>query len=72
VLDDHHLLNVENAKMVGLQRFLFLVDEWNEVDVGLVVVAELEGKIDVASLGKLLFVDELLEWHLLGVLLANL
>ena len=33
MLDDFHLLNIEDTEMVTIERLFLLVDEWNKVDI---------------------------------------
>ena len=56
---------------MSLEGLLLLVDEWNEVDVGFIIVAELECKVDVPGLFLFLEVNQLLEGHFLGVFLKD-
>lgn len=71
LLCDHHLLNIKDTEIMSLEGLLLLVDKWNEIDVGLIVVAELECKVDVPCLLLFLEVNQLLEGHFLGVFLKN-
>ena len=71
LLCDHHFLNIEDTEIMSLEGLLLLVDEWNEVDVGYIIVAELECKVDVPGLFLFLEVNQLLEGHFLGVFLKD-
>ena len=63
LLDDFHLLDVEDQQAVALLDLSILVDKWDELDLSLHVIECLKGQVNIVVLGLLLELNEVLEGH---------